>query len=238
MNMPLNTPFVLASDPIEQARYNMVEQQIKTWLVHEADILDTLVQVRREQFVPPECASMAFMDMEIPLHGAPEDIGRTGQCMLAPRVEARMLQDLNIQKHERVLEIGAGSGYMAALLAYRAQHVVTLEIEPTLAEMARENLDSAGVRNVTVRLADGAQPGTVADGPFDVIVLSGSVAVIPTELLAQLRDGGRLGAIAGQDPVMRATFVQRIGDRFVTTEPWDTNAARLLNFPEPQPFKF
>lgn len=238
MNMPLNTPFVLASDPIEQARYNMVEQQIKTWLVHDTEILDTLVQVRREQFMPPEYASMAFMDMEIPLHGAPEDIGRTGQCMLAPKVEARMLQDLKVQKHERVLEIGAGSGYMAALLAYRAQHVVTLEIEPVLAEMARENLDSAGVRNVTVRLADGAQPATVPDGPFDVIVLSGSVAAVPQELLAQLRDGGRLGAIVGQDPVMRATFVQRSGDRFITTEPWDTNAARLLNFPEPQPFKF
>ncbi|WP_027996323.1 protein-L-isoaspartate O-methyltransferase family protein [Simplicispira psychrophila] len=238
MNMPLNTPFALASDPIEQARYNMIEQQIRTWLVHDADVLDTLAQVRREQFVPPACSAMAFMDLEIPLHGAPEDIARTGQCMLNPKVEARMLQDLKVQKNERVLEIGAGSGYMAALLAYRAHHVVTLEINPELAEMARENLDSAGVTNVTVRLADGAQPGTVPDGPFDVIVLSGSVATVPQELLAQLRDGGRLAAFTGQDPVMRATFVQRTGDRFVTTEPWDMNSPRLLNFPEPQPFKF
>lgn len=238
MTMPLNTPLALASDPIEQARYNMIEQQIKTWLVHDKDILETLAQVRREQFVPPAYSGMAFMDIEIPLHGAPENIARTGQCMLNPKVEARILQDLKVQKNERVLEIGAGSGYMAALLAYRAHHVVTLEIHPELAEMARENLDSAGVTNVTVRLADGAQPGTVPDGPFDVIVLSGSVAAVPQELLAQLRDGGRLAAFTGQDPVMRATFVQRTGDRFVTTEPWDMNSPRLLNFPEPQPFKF
>ena len=238
MNMPLNSPAELINDPVEQARYNMVEQQIKTWLVHDVEILKTLAEVKREQFVPPACSGMAFMDMEIPLYGAPEDIERTGLCMLAPKIEARMLQDLKIQKHERVLEIGAGSGYMAALLAHRAHRVVTLEIVPELAEMARENLESAGVSNVTVRQADGAAPGTIAEGPFDVIVLSGSVAAVPQELLAQLRDGGRLGAITGQDPVMRATFVQRIGDRFVTTIPWDTNAARLVNFPEPASFKF
>lgn len=238
MSMPLNTPPELANDPIEQARYNMIEQQIRTWLVHEAEILETLAAVKREQFVPPACSTMAFMDIEVPLHGAPEDIRKTGQCMLNPKVEARILQDLKVQKNDRVLEIGAGSGYMAALLAHRAHHVVTLEIVPELAEMARENLESAGVTNVTVRLADGATPGTIADGPFDVIVLSGSVAAVPQELLAQLRDGGRLAAFTGQDPVMRATFVQRTGDRFVTTEPWDMNAARLLNFPEPETFKF
>ena len=238
MTMPLNTPPELANDPIEQARYNMIEQQIRTWLVHEAEVLETLAAVKREQFVPPACSAMAFMDIEIPLHGAPEDIVRTGQCMLNPKVEARILQDLKVQKNDRVLEIGAGSGYMAALLAYHAHHVVTLEIVPELAEMARENLESAGVTNVTVRLADGAAPCTVADGPFDVIVLSGSVAAVPQELLAQLRDGGRLAAFTGQDPVMRATFVQRTGDRFITTEPWDMNAARLLNFPEPESFKF
>lgn len=237
MNMPLNSPPELANDPVEQARYNMIEQQIKTWLVSDKDILATLGEVKREQFVPPACSGMAFMDIEIPLHGAPDEIAKTGYCMLNPKVEARILQDLKIQKNERVLEIGSGSGYMAALLANRAHHVVTLEIVPELAEMARENLESAGVTNVTVRQGDGAA-GNIPDGPFDVIVLSGSVAAVPQELLAQLRDGGRLAAITGQDPVMRATFVQRVGDRFVTTIPWDTNAARLVNFPEPQSFKF
>ena len=237
MNMPLNTPLELVNDPIEQARYNMIEQQIKTWLVHDKEILETLAEVKREQFTPPAYSSMAVMDSEIPLLGAPEDIARTGHCMLNPKVEARILQDLKIQKNERVLEIGAGSGYMAALLAHRAHHVVTLEIHPELAEMARENLESAGVSNVTVRQADGAA-GNIPDGPFDVIVLSGSVAGVPQELLAQLRDGGRLAAFTGQNPVMRATFVHRTGDRFVTTEPWDMNSPRLLNFPEPQSFKF
>ena len=237
MNMPLNTPLELVNDPIEQARYNMIEQQIKTWLVHDKEILETLAEVKREQFTPPAYSSMAFMDIEIPGLGAPEDIARTGHCMLNAKVEARILQDLKIQKNERVLEIGAGSGYMAALLAHRAHHVVTLEIHPELAEMARENLESAGVSNVTVRQADGAA-GNIPDGPFDVIVLSGSVAGVPQELLAQLRDGGRLAAFTGQNPVMRATFVHRTGDRFVTTEPWDMNSPRLLNFPEPQSFKF
>ena len=237
MNMPLNTPLELVNDPIEQARYNMIEQQIKTWLVHDKEILETLAEVKREQFTPPAYSSMAFMDIEIPGLGAPEDIARTGHCMLNPKVEARILQDLKIQKNERVLEIGAGSGYMAALLAHRAHHVVTLEIHPELAEMARENLGSAGVTNVTVRQADGAA-GNIPDGPFDVIVLSGSVAGVPQELLAQLRDGGRLAAFTGQHPVMRAPFVHRTGDRFVTTEPWDMNSPRLLNFPEPQSFKF
>ena len=238
MNLPLNTSANI-SDPVAQARYNMIEQQIRPWNVLDADVLDLLAVVRREDFVPPAYRSMAFMDIEVPLLGNDaEEAVRKGHSMLQPRVEARILQDLQIKPTDRVLEIGAGSGYMAALLAYRAHHVVTLEIVPELAEMARENLESAGVTNVTVRLADGAQPGTVPDGPFDVIVLSGSVAAVPQELLAQLRDGGRLAAFTGQDPVMRATFVQRTGDRFVTTEPWDMNAARLLNFPEPQPFKF
>ena len=238
MTMPLNTPLALANDPIEQARYNMIEQQIRTWLVHDAGVLALLAQVHREEFVPPAHSGLAFMDMEIPLCGAPEEALRNGQCMLVPKVEARLLQDLKVQKNERVLEIGAGSGYMAALLAHQAHHVDTLEIVPELAEMARENLRSAGIDNATVYLADGASPDALPPGPYDVILLSGSVAVIPPELLAQLRDGGRLAAIVGQGPVMRATFVQRTGAQFVTTQPWDINAARLANFVEPASFKF
>lgn len=236
MNMPLNASFLHPNDPIEQARYNMVEQQIRPWNVFDVRVLELLHRVRREDFVPPEHSALAFMDMEIPLRGTPETALRTGQCMLAPKVEARMLQDLKVQKFERVLEIGAGSGFMAALLGHSAAQVVTLEIEPELAEMARENLLSAGLQNVSVRLADGMD--TIPDGPFDVIVLSGSVAAVPPALLAQLRDGGRLMAIVGQEPSMHLTLVQRQGERFITTMPWDTNAARLASFPEPSPFKF
>ncbi|MGV3682232.1 MAG: protein-L-isoaspartate O-methyltransferase family protein [Acidovorax sp.] len=236
MTLPLNTS-ANPNDPIVQARYNMIEQQIRPWNVLDADVLDLLAVVRREDFVPPAYRSMAFMDIEVPLQGSDaEDAVRAGHSMLQPRVEARMLQDLAIKPTDRVLEIGAGSGYMAALLAARAQSVVSLEIVPELAEMARENLLGAEVRNVEVRLADGSRGAT--DGPFDVIVLSGSVAEVPQALLSQLRDGGRLGAIVGSDPVMRFTLTRRSGDRFETTSPWDTIAPRLVNFPEPSGFTF
>jgi len=236
MNMPLNASFLHPNDPIEQARYNMVEQQIRPWNVFDVEVLALLRAVRREDFVPPEHVRLAFMDLEIPLRGQPEEALRTGQCMLAPKVEARMLQDLKVQKTDRVLEIGAGSGFMAALLAHRAAQVVTLEIDPELAEMARENLASAGIQNAAVRLADGND--AIPDGPFDVIVLSGSVSAVPQSLLAQLRDGGRLMGIVGSEPSMHMHLVQRAGERFVTTLPWDTNAARLVGFPEPSFFKF
>ena len=236
MNMPLNTS-ANTSDPVAQARYNMIEQQIRPWNVLDFDILELLAVVRREEFVPPAYRNLAFMDIEVPLLGSDaEDAVRLGHSMLQPRVEARILQDLAIKPTDRVLEIGSGSGYMAALLAARAQQVVSIEIVPELAEMARENLLSAGVQNAEVRLADGANGTT--DGPFDVIVLSGSVAEVPAALLAQLRDGGRLGAIVGSEPVMRFTLTRRTGERFETTSPWDTIAPRLVGFPEPSGFTF
>ena len=237
MNMPLNTSANI-SDPIAQARYNMIEQQIRPWNVLDADVLDLLAVVRREDFVPPAYRSLAFMDIEVPLLGDDaEEAVRLGLSMLQPRVEARILQDLQIKTTDRVLEIGAGSGYMAALLAYRAERVVSLEINPELAEMARKNLRDAGVTNADVRLGDGARDA-IPDGPFDVIVLSGSVAEVPSALLSLLKDGGRLGAIVGNDPVMRFTLTRRTGDRFETTSPWDTIAPRLANFPEPSGFTF
>ncbi len=237
MNMPLNTSANI-SDPVAQARYNMIEQQIRPWNVLDADVLELLAQVRRENFVPPAYRGMAFMDIEIPLLGDDaEEAVRLGLSMLQPRVEARILQDMQIKPTDRVLEIGAGSGYMAALLAYRAERVVSLEINAELAEMARENLRDAGVPNADVRQADAARD-PIPDGPFDVIVLSGSVAEVPAHLLALLRDGGRLGAIVGTDPVMRFTVIRRAGDRFETTSPWDTIAPRLVNFPEPSGFTF
>jgi protein-L-isoaspartate(D-aspartate) O-methyltransferase len=166
--------------------------------------------------------------------------------MLAPKVEARLLQDLSVQKHEKVLEIGTGSGYMTALLAHRAQQVITLEIEPALAETARRNLQKAGIYNAEVRLADGAAnlAEAVSDngplnGPFDVIVLSGSVAEVPPSLLDLLKVGGRLSAIVGYEPMMRATLITRVSkESFRTAQAWDTVAPRLLNFTEPSKFTF
>ena len=201
-------------------------------------VLELLAVVHREDFVPPACRSMAFMDIEIPLLGTDaEDAVRLGHSMLQPRIEARILQDVKILPTDRVLEIGAGSGYMAALLAHRAQSVVSLEILPALAEMAQDNLQRAGVTNAHVRVSDGSRDA-VPEGPFDVIVLSGSVAEIPKHLLSMLRDGGRLAAIVGQEPVMRFTLVRRTGDRFDTTSPWDTIAPRLVGFAEPSGFSF
>ena len=215
---------------IEQARFNMIEQQIRPWDVLNLGVLELLAIIKREDFVPPEHRGMAFVDTEVPLPG--------GECMLAPKVEARLLQELAVHKHERVLEIGAGSGYMAALLAHKAQHVTTLEINPELARFAAANLKRAGVTNVTVATADGSK-ALPADGPFDVILLSGSVAEVPEGLLAQLKVGGRLAAIVGFDPVMRAVLIKRDADHSVTRSVlFDTVAARLHGFKEPTRFHF
>jgi protein-L-isoaspartate(D-aspartate) O-methyltransferase len=216
----------------------MIEQQIRPWDVLDQDILALLSTVKREEFVPAEHRALAFFDMQIPLLGPAEEALRSGHCMLEPRVEARMLQDCAVKRHEKVLEVGAGSGYMAALLASRAQQVISLELEPALVKMAQANLRKAGIANADVREGDGAR-GLAAEGPFDVIVLSGSVAEVPQALLQQLKVGGRLAAIVGQDPVMRATFVTRTSEAgWTTTQPWDTGAPRLVHFPQPPRFHF
>lgn len=215
---------------IEQARFNMIEQQIRPWDVLDQDVLTLLTQVKREAFVPEAHRALAFVDTQVPLPA--------GQSMLEPKIEARLLQELEITRDDRVLEVGAGSGYMAALLASRAQRVTTLEIEPTLAALARENLRRAGVVNAKVVEADGAK-GFAAEAPFDAIVLSGSVAEVPQALLDQLKEGGRLVAIVGQQPVMRAVLVTRTGPTaFQREELFDTVAPRLNGFGEPTRFHF
>jgi protein-L-isoaspartate(D-aspartate) O-methyltransferase len=215
---------------IEQARFNMIEQQIRTWEVLDQDVLSLLSVVKREDFAPPAYRSLAFVDTQVPLPH--------GQSMLEPKVEARLLQELAVQRHERVLEIGAGSGYMAALLAHKAQHVTTIEIVPELAHLASENLRRAWVMNATVVTAD-ASAGLTVDGPFDVIVLSGSVAEVPRALLSQLKPGGRLTAVVGQLPIMRAVLMTRGQDAgHASVELFDTVAPRLVGFGEPSRFVF
>ena len=149
-----------------------------------------------------------------------------------------MLQELQLQRHESVLEIGAGSGFMAALLAHRARQVLSLEILPTLARMAQDNLRGAAVMNATVRCADGAA-GAPGEGPFDAIMLSGSVAAVPQALLEQLKVGGRLIAIVGDEPVMRAQLYRRVdAASWSQTDLFDTVAPRLHGFPESARFSF
>ncbi|QNP48923.1 protein-L-isoaspartate O-methyltransferase family protein [Diaphorobacter aerolatus] len=236
MNMPLNTS-ADTSNLVEQARFNMIEQQIRPWRVLAEDVLDLMTQVRREEFVPIAYRSMAFMDIEIPLNDSVEEAERTGQMMLPPRVEARMLQDAAVKTTDRVLEIGAGSGYMAALLGRSASQVLTLEINADLVEFAKENLRSSGIINVEVRMGDGSRDLS-AEGPFDIVMVSGSVAEVPQNLLSLLTEGGRLVAIVGQEPMMRATVVTRNGNSFEVKQPWDIVAPRLVNFTEPSPFRF
>ena len=218
---------------IQTARFNMIEQQIRPWNVLDGDILEALSLVRREDFVPEKHRALAFADTELPLGH--------GQFMLAPRLEARLLQDLHVEPTDTVLEIGTGSGYMAALLGHRAHHVLSLELVPELADAAHHRLRDAGVRNVEVRIADGAvqNEGGTEGGPFDVILLSGSVAQVPPWLLSQLRVGGRLAAIVGDLPMMRTTIVRRnSATDFLTTQPWDTVAPRLQGFAELPQFRF
>jgi len=193
---------------IEQARFNMIEQQIRPWEVLDPQVLDLLFVVKREDFVPAAYRNLAFADMEIPLG--------SGQVMLAPRVEARLLQELSIKKTDKVLEIGTGSGYMAALLAARADHVVTVESRPELADFARQNLERAGISNVTIELADGSN-GSAAHGPYDAIIVSGSVPELPAALLKQLRVGGRLAVIVGEAPVMEAQLITCTADGIYNT---------------------
>jgi protein-L-isoaspartate(D-aspartate) O-methyltransferase len=219
---------------IEQARFNMIEQQIRTWDVLDADVLELLAVVKREEFVPAAYRALAFVDTQVPLREG----GARGQCMLEPKLEARLLQELGVQRHHRVLEIGAGSGYMAALLAHRAQQVLTMEIAPELARLAADNLRRASVVNTRVIDGDGSK-GLPGEAPFDAILLSGSVATAPQTLLDQLKIGGRLLGIIGSEPVMRATLVTRSAEReWTSRELFDTIAPRLLGFEEPTRFTF
>ncbi|MDI9334725.1 MAG: protein-L-isoaspartate O-methyltransferase [Cytophagales bacterium] len=215
--------------PLELARFNMIEQQIRPWNVLDSRVLQLLAEVKREDFVPAAHKSLAFGDFELPIgHDA---------AMLAPKVEARLVQDLQLTGVENVLEIGTGTGYTAALLGRLSHHVTTLEINPELAAQATLNLARAVVANVDVRVADGSHIDAI-QGMFDVIVLSGSVAEIPEALIDKLKVGGRLIAIVGDEPVMRMTLITRTSTGLQTIQPWDTLAPRLLGFPELETFTF
>jgi len=189
------------------ARFNMIEQQIRPWEVLDGQVLALLLEVKRENFAPMAHKALAFVDMEIPL-GKDAD---SDQVMLAPRVEARFLQNAAVKHTDKVLEIGTGSGYMAALLAHQAASVLSFELDPALAQQARANLQTAGIHN----------------------------AEVPQVLLNQLSIGGRLLAVVGEDPMMRASVITRTAEQqWQTSEPWDTIAPRLKGFPEHNRFAF
>jgi len=219
---------------LEQARANMVEQQIRPWEVLDQNVLDLLYAVPREEFVPPSCRNLAFCDIEVP-------IGE-GERMWAPKIEARALQELAPKRSDRVLEIGTGSGYFTALLAHRSAHVYSVELRPALAAFGKANIARHGVDNVTLAVGDGARgvpPGLAYRGPYDIVVLTGSVPALPAALLESLAPGGRVFAVIGEAPVMTAKIVACSAPGALhTVELFETLLAPLANCERLSHFKF
>jgi protein-L-isoaspartate(D-aspartate) O-methyltransferase len=215
---------------LEQARTNMVEQQIRTWAVLDQDVLDLLYVVPREEFVPPQHRALAFSDMQLPL--------AEGERMWEPKLEARVLQELDVHKSDRVLEVGTGSGYFTALLAHRAAHVYSVEIKPGLANFGQRNLARHGADNVTLEAGDAAR-GWERHAPYHVIVLTGSTPVLPRACYEQLEIGGRLFAVVGELPVMSARLVTcPAPGAFHSLDLFETVVAPLVNAERPPRFRF
>jgi protein-L-isoaspartate(D-aspartate) O-methyltransferase len=214
---------------IERARFNMVEQQIRTWDVLDQDILDLLFAVKREEFVPAAYRLLAFADLEIPLGD--------GEKMWTPKMEARVLQELALVAGESALEIGTGSGYFTALLAARGAQVTSVEINPRLAAEARAKLARAGVAGVELAQGDGARG--YGRELYDAIVLTGSTPVLPDALLHQLKPGGRLFAVVGDAPVMTARLARWVAaDSMTSTDLFETVIDPLKNAAQPARFQF
>ena len=221
MNKPMN---------LEQARFNMVEHQIRTWEVLDQDVLDLLYVVPREDFVPAAHRSLAFADMEIPIG---ED-----ERMWAPKMEARILQALALTRADHVLEVGTGSGYLTALMAHRAAQVASVELRPALAAFGRANLERHGVDNVRLEAGDAAR-GWVVHAPYDVIVLTGSTPLLPAAFIEQLAPEGRLFAVIGDPPVMHARLHTRAAGAGMTgVDLFETLLAPLVNCEQPARFQF
>jgi len=219
---------------IEQARFNMVEQQIRTWEVLDQSVLDLLFTVKREDFVPAAYRSLAFVDMEIPIGD--------GQTMMEPKLEARIIQELALKPQDHVLEIGTGSGYLSALLASRTAKVASIEYFQSLASSAAARLAAAGIGNVEIAVGDAARSPAAfvpASHKFDVIVLTGSVPVMPAAYLEYLAAGGRMFAIVGDAPAMKAMLFSKTSENNSTAvELFETVVAPLINAEQPSRFSF
>lgn len=213
----------------EQARFNMVEQQVRTWDVLDQDILDLLFTVKREDFVPPAYRTLAFADLELPLPN--------GQRMWSPKIEARVLQALKLKQRESVLEIGTGSGYFTALLGRRAGLITSIEIDPGMASTATARLARMGMSNIRCEVGDGARG--CGNEQFDAIVLTGSTPLLPENFFRQLKPGGRVFAIVGDAPAMTARLVDWTAPGVrVTTDLFETVVAPLFNAATPERFQF
>jgi protein-L-isoaspartate(D-aspartate) O-methyltransferase len=221
---------------LEQARTNMVEQQIRTWDVLDQDVLDLLYVVPREEFVPREHRALAFSDMQIPLNA--DATAGSGERMWEPKLEARVLQELDVHRSDRVLEVGTGSGYFTALLAHRAAHVYSVEINERLAAFGRRNLERHGADNVTLETGDAAR-GWDRHAPYHIIVLTGSTPLLPRACYDQLEIGGRLFAVVGVPPVMSARLVTCTAPgAYHAADLFETVLAPLVNAERPPRFRF
>ena len=213
----------------EQARFNMIEQQIRPWEVLDQRVLDLLSEVPREDFVPPQYRNLALVDMNLPLGHE--------QLMMSPKLEARVLQAVNVQPDETVLEIGTGSGYMTALLASLAKQVVSIEIIPEFIRSAQVKLADHGFTNVSLEEGDAAK-GWTLEAPYDVIVVTGSLPVLPSAFKQSLRIGGRLFAVVGDSPSMEAMLIARLGEQQWSEEAiFETDLPPLLNAVKPEKFE-
>lgn len=214
---------------VESARRQMIDQQVRAWDVLDERVLGTLASVPRERFVPEAYREVAFADAAIPLGH--------GQCMLAPKVEGRILQAMALDRSDEVLEVGTGSGFFAACLARLSRHVRTLEIIPELSERAGRVLAELSVTNVTVENGD----ATTLDesGLYDAIALTASLPVYDPRFERALRPGGRLFVVVGRAPVMEARLVTRVGsDQWVSEALFETVIPPMINATEPDAFRF
>lgn len=217
-------------DARETARFNMIEQQIRTWDVLDPAVLALLDDIPRENFVAEAQKGLAFADIELP-------IGH-GQTMLSPKLEGRILQALQVKKTDKVLLIGTGSGYLTALLANKAQHVYAVEIIPELSEIAAQRLHQFGITNVSLVVADGAK-GYLGASSYDVIVFTGALQLHPIEAEKMLKVGGRMFAVVGEQPIMQATLTQRMSEGACRHETlFETCLPPIINAPQRAKFTF
>ncbi len=211
------------------ARHNMVDRQIRPWNVPDLRILETISRIPREAFVPPEFLGLAYAEINI-------DLGH-GQVMMTPAVEARLLQAAGVHADDKILEIGTGSGYFTALLATMGGHVYSVEIIPELQRRAGENLIRQGIDNVTLEEGDGAC-GWSRYAPYDLIVITGSLPLLPESFQQSLAPGGRLIAIVGDSPVMEARLITDDGrEGYREHYLFNTELPPLINAPRPEPFQ-
>ena len=212
------------------ARDSMIKSQMRTWYVHDERVLDLIARMPRQDYMPAASRNLAYVDMNIPLGH--------GEVMMNPKIEARLVQELEIAPADKILEIGTGSGYMTALLAALGRHVVSVELRPEFTAAAATKLAHHGVRNITLEVGDGAR-GWDRQQPYDVILITGSLPILPTAFRETLAPGGRMIAIVGQSPAMEVKLIHRLSGRtFNETSLFETDLPPLRNAIEPARFVF